>query len=38
MGTDTVSGIAPEIMNSIISASNTKTLPYGNDVYTKDNY
>ena len=36
MGTDTVSGIAPEIMNSIISASNTKTLPYGNDVYTKE--
>jgi threonine aldolase len=36
MGTDTVSGIAPEIMNSIISASNTKTLPYGNDAYTKE--
>ena len=36
MGTDTVSGIAPEIMNSIISASKTKTLPYGNDVYTKE--
>ena len=35
MGTDTVSGIAPEIVNSIILASKTKTLPYGNDVYTK---
>ena len=36
MGTDTISGIAPEIINSIISASNIKTLPYGNDVYTKE--
>jgi threonine aldolase len=36
MGTDTVSGVAPEIISSIISASKTKTLPYGNDVYTKE--
>ncbi|MDC0457745.1 beta-eliminating lyase-related protein [Alphaproteobacteria bacterium] len=36
MGTDTISGIAPEIINSIISASDIKTLPYGNDVYTKE--
>jgi threonine aldolase len=36
MGTDTISGIAPEIMDSIISASKTKTLPYGNDVYTEE--
>jgi threonine aldolase len=35
MGTDTVSGIAPEIMRSIIAASGTKTLPYGNDIYTR---
>ena len=36
MGTDTVSGIQPEIMDAIISASKTKTLPYGNDIYTKE--
>ena len=36
MGTDTISGIAPEIISSIISASKTKTLPYGNDDYTKE--
>ena len=35
MGTDTISGIAPEIIDSIISASKIKTLPYGNDDYTK---
>ncbi len=35
MGTDTISGIAPEIIESIIFASKTKTLPYGNDDYTK---
>ena len=36
MGTDTISGIAPEILDSIISASRVKTLPYGNDIYTKN--
>ena len=33
MGTDTVSGIAPEILDSIIAASKVKTLPYGNDIF-----
>ena len=36
MGTDTISGVAPEILDSIISASRVKTLPYGNDIYTKE--
>ena len=36
IGTDTVSGIAPEILDSIISASKIKTLPYGNDIFTKE--
>ncbi|MDC0093199.1 beta-eliminating lyase-related protein [Alphaproteobacteria bacterium] len=36
MGTDTVSGIAPEIIDYLIHASKTKTLPYGNDVYTRE--
>ena len=36
MGTDTVSGIAPEIIDAIISASKTKTLPYGSDTYTEE--
>ena len=34
IGTDTVSGIAPEILESISLASRTKTLPYGNDSFT----
>ena len=36
MGTDTVSGIAPEILDSIIAASKVKTLPYGNDIFTHE--
>ena len=36
MGTDTISGVAPEILDSIISASSVKTFPYGNDIYTKE--
>ena len=35
MGTDTVSGVAPEMIASIIEASKVKTLPYGNDIFTK---
>ena len=34
IGTDTVSGIAPEILESISLASRTKTLPYGYDSFT----
>ena len=34
--TDTISGVAPEILDSIITASKVKTLPYGNDIYTKE--
>ena len=36
MGTDTISGVAPEILDSIILASKIKTLPYGNDIFTKE--
>ena len=36
MGTDTVSGIAPEILDSIIATSKIKTLPYGNDIFTQE--
>ncbi len=36
MGTDTVAGVAPQIMKAIIRASNAKMLPYGNDSYTKN--
>ena len=36
MGTDTVSGVAAEILDSIIEASKIKTLPYGNDIFTKE--
>ena len=36
IGTDTVSGIAPEILDSIIAASKIKTLPYGNDIFTQE--
>ncbi len=35
IGTDTVSGIAPEILESITLACKTSTLPYGNDIYTE---
>lgn len=35
IGTDTVSGIAPQILKAISLASSEKTLPYGNDRFTK---
>ena len=35
MGTDTISGIAPEIVEAIIAASKVQDLPYGNDDFTK---
>ena len=35
IGTDTVSGIAPQLLEEISKASKLKTLPYGNDVFTK---
>ena len=36
MGTDTISGVAPEILDAIRLASEKKTLPYGNDVFTEE--
>ena len=36
IGTDTTSGISPQILNAIVKASNTKTLPYGDDTFTKE--
>jgi len=36
IGTDTTSGISPQILNAIIKASNTKTLPYGDDPFTEE--
>ena len=36
IGTDTISGIAPEILESIIAASKIQDLPYGNDVFTRE--
>ena len=36
IGTDTTSGIAPQILDAIAEASNLKTLPYGNDVLTEE--
>ena len=36
IGTDTISGISPQIANAILEASNTKTLPYGNDIFTEE--
>ena len=36
IGTDTISGIAPQILDAIAEASNTKTLPYGNDIFTEE--
>ena len=36
IGTDTTSGISPQILNAIIKASNTKTLPYGDDTFTEE--
>tara|TARA_B100000989_G_scaffold266726_1_gene220404 strand:+ start:1479 stop:2543 length:1065 start_codon:yes stop_codon:yes gene_type:complete len=35
IGTDTVSGIAPEILKAISLASNQNSPPYGDDIYTK---
>ena len=36
IGTDTISGVAPQLLEAISKASKIKTLPYGNDVFTKD--
>ena len=36
IGTDTTSGISPQILNEIVKASNTKTLPYGDDTFTEE--
>ena len=36
IGTDTISGIAPQILDAISAVSNTKTLPYGNDFFTEE--
>lgn len=35
IGTDTISGIAPQILKAISLASGEKTMPYGNDTFTK---
>ncbi len=35
IGTDTISGISPQILDAIAEASNTKTMPYGNDIFTE---
>ncbi len=34
IGTDTISGIAPQILKVFSQASDKKTLPYGNDIFT----
>jgi threonine aldolase len=36
IGTDTISGIHPKILEVISIASKEKTLPYGNDIFTKE--
>ena len=36
IGTDTTSGVAPQILDAIAEASHIKTLPYGNDIFTKE--
>ena len=36
IGTDTISGISPQILEAISEASNTKALPYGHDVFTEE--
>ena len=36
IGTDTISGIAPQILDAIAEASNIKSLPYGNDIITEE--
>ena len=35
IGTDTISGIAPDILKVFLQASDEKTLPYGNDSFTE---
>ncbi len=35
IGTDTTSGIAPQILDAIAEASHIKTLPYGDDIITE---
>ena len=34
LGTDTVSGIAPQILKAIKLASEKNTSPYGKDIFT----
>ncbi len=36
IGTDTVSGIAPQLFEAVSKAAELKTPPYGNDVFTKE--
>ena len=36
IGTDTTSGVAPQILDAIVEASHIKTLPYGNDIITEE--
>ncbi len=36
IGTDTTSGIAPQILDAIAKASHIKTMPYGNDIITEE--
>ena len=36
IGTDTVSGITPQLLKAISKASKIKTPPYGNDVFTEE--
>ncbi len=36
IGTDTTSGVAPQILDAIAEASHIKTLPYGNDIVTEE--
>ena len=36
IGTDTTSGVAPQILDAIAEASHIKTLPYGNDIITEE--
>ncbi len=36
IGTDTTSGIAPQILDAIAQATHIKTLPYGNDIFTEE--
>ena len=36
IGTDTISGIAPQILKAFSQVSDEKTLPYGNDIFTEN--